>query len=111
MTKPLAKSLHTVTVLKRLALHALEWNFVDDETPERAVDFACNLLGYADADDPYNLRGAAVEAVRKAIPAPTAAPTAAPVREPTPAELQAEWDDMVAREEREADRCIDVSFK
>ncbi len=104
MTKPLAKSLHTVTVLTRVAGYLMNCHDSRQyKAVPSAVDKALAILGYHDAPDVYGLREAAIMKLDPTY--------SAPVREPTPAELQAEWNDQVAREEREADRCIDVSFK
>lgn len=63
MSKPLAKSLHTVTVLVRVALD------IQKRHPERdsfsAVYAALNLLGLGDMPDDYGLVTAALKQVRK----------------------------------------------
>ena len=58
-TKPLAKSLHTVTVIVRVAkaLRPLHPN----STPEQQVELALMVLGYVDAADPYGLAQAALK--------------------------------------------------
>ena len=66
MSKPLPKSLHTVTVLVKLAHH------FDTEAPgftlrnrEQAMVAARAFLGYADCTDTHNLAGAALKAMSK----------------------------------------------
>ena len=66
-SKPLAKSLHTVTVLTRLAIYLHQsgqpgsaWSLTG-----RAAD----ILGHLDAPDPHALRMAAAKAVTKALAA------------------------------------------
>lgn len=49
----LAKSLHTVTVLIRVAQHLLAASDIDG--PENAVQEAARILGYEGAPDPYGL--------------------------------------------------------
>ncbi len=54
--KPLAKSLHTVSVIVRVARYLL-----DDAGVEQAVANAIDVLGYHDAPDPYGLAAAALK--------------------------------------------------
>jgi len=61
MTKPLAKSLHTVTVLVAIAdtrKHDLAYTF------ER-VDYALHVLGLENAPDVYGLRAQAIAKIAK----------------------------------------------
>jgi hypothetical protein len=60
MTKPLAKSLHTVTVLVRLA-RFVSANFAIHAGSDEAVDEALDILGLRDMPDPYGLRAAALK--------------------------------------------------
>jgi hypothetical protein len=62
MNKPLAKSLHTVTVLVRVArdIQARQHMANDD-----AVTYALNLLGLADMPDVYGLALQAEKQLRK----------------------------------------------
>jgi hypothetical protein len=62
MSKPLAKSLHTVTVLVRVArdIQARQPMANDD-----AVTYALNLLGLADMPDMYGLALQAEKQLRK----------------------------------------------
>lgn len=62
--KPLAKSLHTITVLVRIAgyLKATSNTPCSDET---AVYSALVILGYTDAPDPHGLRAAALKQLGK----------------------------------------------
>lgn len=56
MAKPIPKSLHTVTVIVKLA------NFhhgAERCEPETSIAWALKLLGYDAANDPYNLASAA----------------------------------------------------
>lgn len=56
MEKPLAKSLHTITVLTRLARHFMR----ECETAEEAMTDALCVLGLDQAPDPYGLRAKAL---------------------------------------------------
>jgi hypothetical protein len=76
MTKPLAKSLHTVTALIRVARHVQACNPTFSNTV--AVDCACDILGYPHAivsaqgaavHDPYGLAPAAIKQMDAAKPA------------------------------------------
>lgn len=60
--KPLAKSLHTVTVIVRVANLLQRLN---NETAESAVTSALIELGYDGAADPYSLAAAALIQLRK----------------------------------------------
>jgi len=59
MNKPLAKSLHTVTVLVRVARDIQNRAPISDDT---AITLALGLLGLADMPDTYRL---ALQAVRQ----------------------------------------------
>ena len=62
MTKPLAKSLHTVTVLVRVALN------VKRNSPmanDRAVIFALDILGLTGQPDSYGLAEQAIKQLNK----------------------------------------------
>jgi len=68
MDKPLAKSLHTVTVLVRVA--ALHLNRIGaDDTPDirarLAVSYALDTLGLNTSPDTYGLIGQAIKQVTK----------------------------------------------
>jgi hypothetical protein len=52
MGKPLAKSLHTVSVLVNLARYVMS---IDNVKPIDALRTAMAILGYKDAADPYEL--------------------------------------------------------
>lgn len=54
--KPVAKSLHTVTVIVQVARYALE---TECDTPEQALNLAMRVLGLAGRTDPYALKAAA----------------------------------------------------
>jgi hypothetical protein len=63
--KPVAKSLHTVTVIvqiAKLAKYVLE--FGNEDLNARCVDRAMRELGLADRPDPYNLRAAALRQMK-----------------------------------------------
>jgi hypothetical protein len=67
MTRNLAKSLHTVTVLARLAQHLVDTHLsmtIGSQCTYRAVDKACEILGLADMPDVYQLKQAAAKQVR-----------------------------------------------
>ena len=55
-TKPIPKSLHTVTVFVKLVKHFSE---VDDQPLEDALDSLLSLLGYDEKNDPHGLVKAA----------------------------------------------------
>ena len=57
-TKTLAKSLHTVTVIVRVARLMRKLRSTSNEV---AVTHALELLGYHDAADPYGLAAAALK--------------------------------------------------
>ena len=62
MTKPLPKSLHTVTVLKRLAQHVIDSHRSHPPiSVVAAVDRATAILGLWDVPDTYGLRDAAIQ--------------------------------------------------
>lgn len=56
-TKPLAKSLHTITVLVNVGLLIQRTR---NETAESAIQSALIELGYLDAEDPYGLAAKAL---------------------------------------------------
>lgn len=62
MSKPLAKSLHTVTVLVRVA-KALNRNSIWSNG--MAIDLALEALGLADMPDTYGLAAAALKQLDK----------------------------------------------
>lgn len=64
MSKPLAKSLHTVTVLVRVAKEFQNRQFPPLH-PESAVGKALLVLGLADQNDDYGLIAAAVKQLNK----------------------------------------------
>ena len=101
-TKTLAKSLHTVTVLHRVASHLV--NIGETSDLRRAIDMAATLLGYTGADDPYALCHAALLQLEKGI-----ADTQHVARlMPTEAQLRAEHEEREHREALRADRAIDT---
>lgn len=55
--KPIAKSLHTVTVLVQVAAGFIETG----STPDGALDAAMDILGLTGRDDPWNTRAAALK--------------------------------------------------
>lgn len=70
MTKPLAKSLHTVTVLVRVATLHLNRIGADDSPEIRArlaMSYALDTLGFNNLDDPYGLIGQAINQVVKQL--------------------------------------------
>lgn len=58
--KIVPKSLHTVTVLVKLAKHARGFIIMGDDSNRRSVDWAMDFLGYAAAPDAYGLAAAAL---------------------------------------------------
>jgi hypothetical protein len=60
--KPVAKSLHTITVIVQLARHIMAESGADAES---AADRAMEILGLAGRLDPYELRGAALKQLLK----------------------------------------------
>lgn len=64
MNKPIAKSLHTVTVLVRVAKELQNRQFPPLH-PESAVGKALIILGIADQNDDYGLIAAAVKQLSK----------------------------------------------
>lgn len=63
MTKPLAKSLHTVTVLVRVARLLLERNLTYSNV--EAVHGALQVLGLSDMPDTYGLAAQALKQLNK----------------------------------------------
>ena len=61
--KPLAKSLHTVSVLVQVALYVLQSNGATSN--KAAIDNACVILGLSDKPDVYDLKGAALKQLNK----------------------------------------------
>lgn len=64
MTKPVAKSLHTVTVILQIARIA---PFASGGTPEACIAYAMDTLGLSGRDDPYNLAGAALRQLTRGV--------------------------------------------
>ena len=62
MNKPLAKSLHTVTVLVRVARDIQNRAPIADDT---AITLALGLLGLADMPDDYGLAAQAIKQLNK----------------------------------------------
>lgn len=68
-TKPIAKSLHTITVIVQVAEHLMA---NENYLPQAAVFKAMIVLGLDGRDDPYHLRNAAMKALdRKMLPMPS----------------------------------------
>lgn len=67
MTKPLAKSLHTVTAVVRVAQMIATYERIND--PDSLIPAALEALGYHGAADPYDLAGHARKALAKALAA------------------------------------------
>ena len=70
MSKPLAKSLHTVSVLINVAREVARNDSYDDtrlppRTAAELVSVALAVLGYANAPDPYGLAARAVAVLEK----------------------------------------------
>lgn len=63
-TKTLAKSLHTVSVIVNVARHEMNTNPRQPDA-DWAVRIALNVLGYADAADPYGLAATALKQLEK----------------------------------------------
>lgn len=63
MNKPIAKSLHTVTVLVRVARLLLKHNIAS--SPAEGVVLALMELGLAGGEDPYTLAAAALKQLNK----------------------------------------------
>jgi hypothetical protein len=61
--KPLAKSLHTVTVLVRVAIYVKEKNL--EFSNVFAVDMALGILGLGDMPDVHGLAEQAIKQLRK----------------------------------------------
>lgn len=61
-TKPIPKSLHTVTVFTKLVEH---FSYVDQQPFEDAMDRLLNVLGYSDDNDPHGLAASALKALDK----------------------------------------------
>ena len=64
MSKPLPKSLHTVTVLVNVARLVAD-TARNPMSYEEAISDALMALGYADCTDTHNLVGAALKAMSK----------------------------------------------
>lgn len=56
--KPVAKSLHTITVLTQIAATMSRLAGIND--PEKAMDAAMDELGLSNRPDPYGLRAKAL---------------------------------------------------
>ena len=68
MSKPIAKSLHTVTVLVRVATLHLNRIGADDSPEIRArlaMSYALDTLGLSNSPDTYGLIGQAIKQVTK----------------------------------------------
>lgn len=65
MTKPLAKSLHTVTVLVRVANALYERRTNPRDTIGHALALASDVLGLSDMPDTYGLIAAAFKQLNK----------------------------------------------
>ncbi len=61
--KPLAKSLHTVSVLVQVALYVLQSTGVASN--KAAIEAAIVILGLADKPDLYDLKGAALKQLNR----------------------------------------------
>ncbi len=59
--KTVPKSLHTVTVIVKLAKHARGFIIMGDDVDRRSIDWAMDFLGYGDAPDDYRLASAALK--------------------------------------------------
>lgn len=69
LTRPVAKSLHTVTVIVQVArLHIVHGPFTAHgmPSPEKAVDLAMTTLGLAGRPDPWNTRAQALKQLEAA---------------------------------------------
>lgn len=62
-SKPVAKSLHTITVLQQVATNKQIGLSISNAD---AIDLAMSILGLAGRDDPYKLRDAALRQMNKA---------------------------------------------
>jgi hypothetical protein len=58
-TKPVAKSLHTITVIVQVAEHLMSLGYLHDA----AIFEAMNILKLNNRDDPYSLRAAATKQI------------------------------------------------
>jgi hypothetical protein len=65
MTKPIPKSLHTVTVLRRLAEVLARLSMPAETSPAEAVAEVLRVLGYADTPDTHELAAKAVEMLER----------------------------------------------
>jgi hypothetical protein len=66
-TKTLAKSLHTITAIQRMAEYIRKHGpCAELKTDAQAVREALEAFGYADAADPYDLAGKALKAIQSA---------------------------------------------
>ncbi len=61
--KPLAKSLHTVSVLVQVALYVLQSNGATSN--KAAIEAAIVILGLSDKPDVYDLKGAALKQLNR----------------------------------------------
>lgn len=61
-TKPVAKSLHTISVIVNVARHIMAESGADAES---AADRAMEILGLADKPDTYGLKAAAIRQLLK----------------------------------------------
>ena len=60
--KPVAKSLHTITVIQQVTQYIIEREMLD---PAFALDKALEVLGLAGRDDPYGLAAKAFRLMGK----------------------------------------------
>ena len=65
MTKPIPKSLHTVTVIVRLARFFRGFTVMGDDLNARSIAYAVEKLGYADTPDTHELAAKALEILEK----------------------------------------------
>lgn len=63
MSKPLAKSLHTVTVLARTARFLRDLRHAGKNANDTAMDEALSILGYSRDNDPHRLIPLALKAM------------------------------------------------
>lgn len=59
--KPIPKSLHTVTVLVKLAKHARGLLIMGDNADRRSIAWAVEFLGYTGTPDTHELAAAALK--------------------------------------------------
>ena len=62
--KPMPKSLHTVTVIVKLAKFARGSIIMGEDCDKRSVDWALAFLGYSVTEDTYDLAGAALKQLK-----------------------------------------------